>query len=72
MENGTIHRGVPGKDGPMDVRIMDGQSNGNAFKGPRIRTTRSGSANDGVRSDGSRFRNNESKSERLRDSHIHF
>ena len=72
LENGTIHRGVPGKDGPMDVRIMDGQSNGNAFKGPRIRTTRSGSANDGVRSDGSRFRNNESKSERLRDSHIHF
>jgi len=70
LENGTIHRGVPGKDGPMDVRIMDGQADGGAFKGPRIRTTRGGSANDGVRSDGSRFRNNENKSQRRKESHI--
>ncbi len=62
---------MPGRDGPIDVRIMDGQANGGQFKGPKIRTTRSGSANDGVRSDGSRFRNNESKSQRLRESHIH-
>jgi len=69
-ESGTLHRGVPGTDGPMDVRIMDGQANGGALKGPRVRTTRSGT-NDSVRTDGSRFRNNESRNQRLGESHIH-
>lgn len=72
LENGTIHRGVPGVDGPMDIRIMDGQASGKQYRGPRIKFTRSGSNNDGVRSDGSRFRNNEDKTERQKDSHIHF
>ena len=70
IEGGTIHRNVPGSGGPMDVRVMDGQANGGPFKGPRVRTTRAGSENDGVRSDGSPFRNNEAKSDRLRDSHV--
>jgi len=65
LENGTLHSGELGRDGPMDVRIMNGQANGGPYKGPRIRTTRSGSANDGVRSDGSRFRNSENKIQRL-------
>ena len=71
LENGTMHRGLPGKDGPMDVRVMDGQTNGGPLKGPRVRTTRAGHPNDGVRTDGSKFRNNESKSQRLQESHIH-
>jgi len=70
LENGTIHKGLPGKDGPMDVRVMDGQANGGAYKGERVRTTREGHSNDGVRSDGSKFRNNESKYQRLEESHI--
>lgn len=70
-EHGTIHRNVPGADGPMDVRIMDGQRNGEPFKGPRVRTTRAGADSDGVRSDGSRFRNSEPKSQRLEESHLH-
>ena len=71
LENGTLHKGVLGRDGLMDVRIMDGQVGGGPFKGPRIRTTRGGTGNEGVRSDGSIFRNNESKSQRLAESHIH-
>ena len=71
QENGTIHSGVSGRDGPMDVRIMDGQAGGGPFKGPKVRTTRSESGNDGVRTDGSRFRNNETKSQRQSESHIH-
>lgn len=50
---------------------MDGQTNGGNLKGPRIRTTSSNNPTDGVRSDGSKFRNNESKSQRLKESHIH-
>jgi RHS repeat-associated protein len=68
LESGTMHSGLPGKDGPMDVRIMDGQASG-GLKGPRAVTTRSGT-NDPVRSDGSAFRNNESKSQRRAESHI--
>jgi hypothetical protein len=67
-ENGTMHTGLPGKDGPMDVRIMDGQASG-GDKGPRAVTTRSGT-NDLVRSDGSKFRNNESIDQRRAESHI--
>jgi RHS repeat-associated protein len=63
-ESGTIHT-VPGKDGKMDVRVMDGGSN----HPPRAVTTREGT-NDPVRPDGSRFKNNESKQERRDCSHI--
>lgn len=63
-ESGTIHT-VPGKDGPMDVRVMDGGSS----HPPRVVTTREGTS-DPVKPDGSRFRNNESKAERRGCSHI--
>jgi RHS repeat-associated protein len=69
-ENGTIHTGIPTKEGNIDIRIMDGQQTGGNLKGPRISFTRSGT-NDRVRSDGSRFRNNEDKTQRLKESHIH-
>jgi len=69
LKTGTLRTGVPGIDGPMDVRIMNGQAGRGAYKGPRVRTTRAGTDNDGVRSDGSRFRNNESKSQRQEESH---
>jgi hypothetical protein len=62
-EAGTIHT-LPGKDGKMDVRVMDGS---NAHP-PRAVTTRAGT-NDPVRQDGSKFKNNESKQERQSCSH---
>lgn len=67
-ENGTLHSGLPGKDGPMDVRVMDGQASG-GFKGPRAVTTNSRTG-EFVRSDGSKFRNNESRTQRREESHI--
>ena len=70
-ENGSIHT-MPGVDGPMDARIMDGRSNPGQFGGPRVVTSKSGGAgNERVRTDGSHFKNNESKIERNRQSHIH-
>jgi ABC-type transport system substrate-binding protein len=63
-EAGTIHT-LPGKDGKMNVRVMDGS---NAHP-PRAVTTRAGT-NDPVRADGSKFKNNESKQERRSCSHI--
>jgi len=66
MEEGTIHRDIPGRDGKIDVRVM----NGGNVHGPRIVVTRGGSRNDPVRPDGSRFRNNESGRERRSQSHI--
>jgi len=62
-ETGTIHT-VPGKDGPMDVRIMDGGSGGP----PRVITSRPGT-NDPVRPDGSRFPNGTPKQVRRDGSH---
>ena len=69
-EVGTMHKNVPGADGPMDVRVMNGQAGASsgATNGPRMVTTRAGT-NDGVRVDGSRFKNNESKSQRRAGCH---
>ncbi|RCL89477.1 RHS repeat-associated core domain-containing protein [Hyphomonas sp.] len=69
-ENGTLHPGVPGKDGTMDVRVMDGQASGGDMKGARVVTRREGT-NDPVQTDGSKFRNNESAGQRQQESHIH-
>jgi len=69
-ESGTLHSGVPGADGAMDVRIMDGQSTANPNRGPRVVTRREGT-NDPIRPDGSNFRANETKSQRQQESHIH-
>jgi len=63
-ESGTLHT-VPGADGPMEVRVMDGGSH----HPPRVVTSRPGTS-DPVRPDGSRFRNNETKAERRACSHI--
>ena len=70
-EVGTVHGPIPTPSGPMSVRVMNGQSNGGALKGPRVRTTNSNNPNDGVRPNGQRFRNNETKAERRQGSHIH-
>ena len=68
QKNGTLHENVQGEGGEMDVRVMDGQSAAGDFKGPRVITTRPGT-NDPVKSDGSKFRDNESKSQRRESSH---
>jgi len=70
QEEGTTHKGVKGKDGEMDVRVMDGQSNSGKFKGPRVITTNSNNNKDPVKTNGEKFRNNESKGERRQGSHI--
>jgi len=54
----------------MDVRVMDGQSNGGKYKGPRVITTNSNNNRDPVKTTGEKFRNNESKGERRSGSHI--
>ncbi|MEL6366176.1 MAG: RHS repeat-associated core domain-containing protein [Pseudomonadota bacterium] len=69
-EVGSIHKGVPGKDAAMDVRVMDGQARGGPDKGPRVVTQRH-ETKEQIKTDGSKFRNNESKAERNEKSHIH-
>ncbi|MFT6734840.1 MAG: hypothetical protein ACJAS9_003042, partial [Polaribacter sp.] len=70
QEEGTIHTGVPGTDGEMDVRVMDGQSSSGKYKGPRVITTSSNNKTDPVKTNGEKFRNNEKKGERRQGSHI--
>jgi RHS repeat-associated protein len=70
QEEGTIHKGVTGNDSEMDVRVMDGQTNGGKFKGPRVITTNSQNNKDPIKTNGEKFRNNESKSTRRQQSHI--
>jgi hypothetical protein len=71
LENGTLHKGVLGSSGEeMDVKVMDGQSNGKEFKGPRVNTYRAGTK-DPSRTDGSKFKKNESKAQRQQESHVH-
>jgi hypothetical protein len=70
LKKGTVHEGVPGTDGEMDVRIMDGQANGGKYKGPRVITSNSKNKKDPVKTNGEKFRNNESKGERRQKSHI--
>ena len=53
----------------MDMRVIDGQASG-GDKGARVVTRREGT-NDPVRTDGSKFRNNESGSQRQQESHTH-
>lgn len=58
-QSGTVHSNVPGADGPMDVRVMDGVpgSSSGDLDGPRIVTTLPGQPRAGVRPDGSRLQN---------------
>jgi RHS repeat-associated protein len=64
-ETGTMHTNVPGADGPMDVRVMDG----GASHPPRVVTTRAGT-NDPVRPSGQQFPNGTPKQQRRDESHI--
>ena len=64
-ERATMHSNVPGRDGPMDVRVMDGGPN----HGPRAVTSLPGQPRAHVRADGSRYRNNESNRERREGGH---
>ena len=63
-ETGTIHT-TPGRDGPMDLRIMNGGSGGP----PRVVTSRAGT-NDPVQPSGQRFPNGTPRQERRDRSHV--
>ena len=63
-ESGVIHT-VPGKDGLMDVRTMDGSSHH-----PKRAVFTDAGTNNPVTPSGAKFRSNETKQERRRDSHV--
>ena len=63
-EAGQIHT-VPGKDGPIDVRTMEGSAHH-----PKRAVFTEPNSNNPVKPDGSKFRNNETRQERRAEGHI--